>query len=49
MGRDLQILKRYAESADAYQKCAQMPGGLQTACKQKADDAKKQAAAQPKP
>jgi tetratricopeptide (TPR) repeat protein len=47
MGRDLQALKRYSESADAYQKCAQIPSGVQTACKQKADDVKKLAASQP--
>jgi tetratricopeptide (TPR) repeat protein len=52
MGRDLQLLKRYAESVDAYQKCAQMPGGVQDRCKQLGNDAKKLAtsqSAQPKP
>jgi len=47
MGRDLQLLKRYAESADAYQKCAQMPGGVQDRCKQLGNDVKKLAASQP--
>jgi hypothetical protein len=45
-------LKRFSEAADAYQKCAQIPGGLADPCKQKADEAKKLAAAQsaaPKP
>jgi len=49
LGRDLQALKRYAESADAYQKCAQIPSGVQAACKQRADDVKKLAASQPAP
>ncbi|HXO00268.1 MAG TPA: hypothetical protein VN881_14430 [Candidatus Acidoferrales bacterium] len=47
MGADLQSLKRFSEAADAYQKCAQIPGSLADRCKQRADDAKKQAAAQP--
>lgn len=47
MGADLQSLKRFSEAADAYQKCAQIPGSLLAdRCKQRADDAKKQAAAQ---
>src|ERR1700735_2214049 len=52
MGADLQSLKRFSEAADAYQKCAQIPGGLADPCKKKADEAKKLAAAQsaaPKP
>lgn len=48
LGRVLQALKRYAESADAYQKCAQSPMGAQLPCKQRADEMKKLAAAQPK-
>jgi tetratricopeptide (TPR) repeat protein len=47
MGADLQSLKRFSEAADAYQKCAQIPGSLADRCKQRADDAKKQASAQP--
>jgi tetratricopeptide (TPR) repeat protein len=49
MGVEFTRLKRFAESADAFQKCAQMPGGLQDRCKQMGADAKKQAAAQPAP
>jgi tetratricopeptide (TPR) repeat protein len=49
LGRDLQALKRYAESADAYSKCAQIPSGVQATCKQRADDVKKLAASQPAP
>lgn len=49
MGVGLTQLKRFSESADAFQKCAQMPGGLQDRCKQMGADAKKQAAAQPAP
>lgn len=47
MGVDLQNLKRFSEAADAYQKCAQIPGGLADRCKQRADEAKKQASTQP--
>jgi tetratricopeptide (TPR) repeat protein len=49
LGRDLQALKRYAESADAYSKCAQIQSGVQATCKQRADDVKKLAASQPAP
>lgn len=49
MGVSLGHLDRYAEAADAYTKCAAIPGGLQARCKQQADDAKKQAAAKPAP
>ncbi|HEY4949701.1 MAG TPA: hypothetical protein VIH88_05150 [Candidatus Acidoferrales bacterium] len=49
MGVEFTRLKRFAESADAFQKCAAMPGGLQDRCKQMGADAKKQAAAQPAP
>jgi tetratricopeptide (TPR) repeat protein len=49
MGVELTRLKRFSESADAFQKCAAMPGGLQDRCKQMGADAKKQAAAQPAP
>lgn len=48
-GIDFQQLKRYAEAADAFQKCGQIAGGLQDRCKQNADAAKKQAASQPAP
>jgi hypothetical protein len=47
MGRDLSQLKRFSESADAFAKCAAIPGGLQDRCKQSGADAKKQAASQP--
>jgi tetratricopeptide (TPR) repeat protein len=47
MGIDLQNLKRFSEAADAYQKCAQIPGGLADRCKQRVDEAKKQASLQP--
>jgi tetratricopeptide (TPR) repeat protein len=49
MGVSLGHLNRYADAADAYTKCAAMPGGLQARCKQQAEDAKKQAAAKPAP
>jgi hypothetical protein len=49
MGRELSSLKRFSESADAFQKCAAIAGGLQDRCKQMSADAKKQAAAQPAP
>jgi tetratricopeptide (TPR) repeat protein len=48
LGRELQALKRYQESADAYQKCAAIAtGDMQQRCKKQADDAKKLAASQP--
>jgi hypothetical protein len=49
MGIELNQLKRFSDAADAFQKCAAMPGGLQDRCKQMGADAKKQAAAQPAP
>jgi tetratricopeptide (TPR) repeat protein len=49
MGMSLTQLKRFSESADAFTKCAAMPGGLQDRCKQMGADAKKQAAAAPAP
>ena len=49
MGRDLQVLKRYAESVDAYHRCAQMQSGVQDRCKQMESDVKKLAASQPAP
>jgi tetratricopeptide (TPR) repeat protein len=47
MGIDLQSLGRNAEAVDAFNRCAEISGGLQDRCKQSADNAKKQAA-QPK-
>jgi tetratricopeptide (TPR) repeat protein len=47
MGAGLQSLKRFSEAADAYQKCAQIPGPLADRCKQRTDEAKKQASTQP--
>lgn len=49
MGIDLNALKRFSDAADAFQKCAAIPGGMQDRCKQQADKAKTQAAAQPAP
>lgn len=40
LGVGLQRLKRNSEAADAFAKCAQIPGGLQDRCKQSADEAK---------
>jgi tetratricopeptide (TPR) repeat protein len=42
-------LKHYGDAADSFHKCAQTPGAMQDRCKSKEADAKKQAAAQPKP
>jgi tetratricopeptide (TPR) repeat protein len=42
-------LKHYSDAADSFHKCAQTPGGMQDRCKAKESDAKKLAAAQPKP
>jgi tetratricopeptide (TPR) repeat protein len=47
IGKDYENLKKFSDAADAFQKCAQVPGQLQARCKQYADDAKKQAASQP--
>jgi len=44
MGVDLQQLKKFNEAADAYTKCATSTGPLQARCKQRADQAKQQAA-----
>ncbi len=44
MGIDLQNLGRNADALDAFNKCAQIPSGLQDRCKQSADTAKKQTA-----
>ncbi|HEV3482733.1 MAG TPA: hypothetical protein VGR97_10445 [Candidatus Acidoferrales bacterium] len=43
-GMDLQNLKRYGEAADAFNRCAQVTGALEDACKQNADVAKRQSA-----
>ena len=47
MGIELQALNRFSDAADAFQKCAQIPGGLADRCKGKADETKKLAAAKP--
>src|ERR1700683_1767529 len=47
MGIELQTLNRFSDAADAFQKCAQIPGGRADRCKQKADETKKLAAAKP--
>ncbi|MFZ0412848.1 MAG: hypothetical protein WAL51_15100 [Candidatus Acidiferrales bacterium] len=48
MGVDLQQQKKFSEAADAFTKCANIPGGFVARCKQMADQAKKSAASQPK-
>ena len=40
LGAGLQQLNRNSEAADAFAKCAEIPGGLQERCKQMADQAK---------
>jgi tetratricopeptide (TPR) repeat protein len=47
MGVDLEQLKRYGDAADAFDKCGQIQGGLQSRCKQETDKAKKLAGLQP--
>ena len=47
MGVDLQNLGRNTEATDAFNKCAEIPSGLQDRCKQSAETVKKQPA-QPK-
>jgi tetratricopeptide (TPR) repeat protein len=49
LGLSLGKLEKYSDAADAYGKCAAIPGGLQARCKQQGDDAKKQAASKPAP
>jgi tetratricopeptide (TPR) repeat protein len=44
LGDSLQSLNRYAEAADAYNRCGQVPGVLQDRCKQSAESVKKLAA-----
>ncbi len=41
LGLGLQGLNRYADAADAFKRCAQIPSGLQDRCKQSADAARK--------
>lgn len=48
MGIDLESLKRFSDAADAFQKCAQIPGQMQDRCKQQEDKAKSQSAQSPK-
>jgi tetratricopeptide (TPR) repeat protein len=43
MGVEYNHQKKFSDAQDAFQKCAQIPGGLQDRCKQSAADAKKQA------
>jgi tetratricopeptide (TPR) repeat protein len=45
MGIELLQLKRFGDAADAFQKCSQIPSGLQDRCKKAADQAKTQATA----
>ncbi|HYL46291.1 MAG TPA: tetratricopeptide repeat protein [Candidatus Limnocylindrales bacterium] len=47
LGIDYMQMKRYSDAADCFQKCAAVPGGLSAPCKQKAEQAKKEAASQP--
>jgi tetratricopeptide (TPR) repeat protein len=44
MGVDLQSLGRNSDAMDAFNKCAEIPSGLQDRCKQSAETAKKQTA-----
>lgn len=41
LGADYHNLSQYKQAADAFNRCAQMPGNLQATCKQNADDATK--------
>jgi tetratricopeptide (TPR) repeat protein len=41
LGVDLENLKKYSQAADAFNKCAQIPGGLAGRCQQGADEASK--------
>jgi tetratricopeptide (TPR) repeat protein len=43
LGLELQSLNRFADAADAFNRCGQVPSALQDRCKQSADAAKKQA------
>jgi len=42
LGLGLQSLNRYADAADAFSRCGQVPSSLQDRCKQSADAAKKE-------
>lgn len=42
LGLDLQSLNRYADAADAFSRCGQVPSSLQHRCKQSADAARKE-------
>ena len=44
LGADFQNMNRFKEAADAFNRCAQIPGGMQDRCKQYATNAMKQAA-----
>jgi tetratricopeptide (TPR) repeat protein len=41
LGIDLQNIKRYKDAADAFDRCAQIPGGLQDRCKESAATVKR--------
>lgn len=47
LGRDYEALKKYSEASTAYTNCGAIAGPLQSRCKQRADQTKQQAAAQP--
>lgn len=49
LGIDDTQTKHFSEAEDAFQKCAASPSGLAATCKQKAEQAKKDAASQPAP
>jgi tetratricopeptide (TPR) repeat protein len=44
LGSSLDRLNRFTDAATAFDSCSKIPGGEQTACQQKADDARKSAA-----
>lgn len=44
LGADYQNLSRFKEAADAFNRCAQVPGNFQATCKQQADNSLKMAA-----
>jgi len=44
LGADYQNLGRFKEAADAFNRCAQVPGNFQATCKQQADNSLKMAA-----
>jgi len=48
LGLDYNSEKKYTDAASAFDKCAAQPGGLVNACKQGEQQAKKDAASQPK-